>query len=420
MRTIYTINIFLYTLLIRLAAPFNAKARLWLRGRRGWPEQLQEALRERKQTAWFHCASLGEFEQGRPLMERLRSEQPDVRIVLTFFSPSGYEIRKNYAGADHVFYLPADTPGNARRFLDIVQPEMVFFVKYEFWFNFLAELEKRRTPHYLISAIFRPSQHFFKSWGGWFRKALNGYTWIFTQDAQSLKLLKNIGTSQVSIAGDTRFDRVLEIAKQAKNIPLAAAFAGEERRVIVAGSSWPEDEKLLFEAIALLIASGWKLLIAPHEISAAHLADIETKLQRSPFYQGNDTVVRFSMASETSAAAAKILLIDNIGMLSSLYRYGRIAYIGGGFGSGIHNILEAAVYGMPVIFGPRFEKFNEAKGLLEAGGAFTFTEAKALQQLLEKLSNDPAELERVSKIAGDFVYSNAGATGIIFEKLYQL
>lgn len=416
MRALYSLNIFLYGIAIRVASLFNAKAKLWVRGRKNLFDELAERMAgDARLVAWFHCASLGEFEQGRPLMEKFRSQNPNYKIVLTFFSPSGYEVRKNYAGADVVCYLPLDTPGNAKRFLELVIPSIAFFVKYEFWLNMLRELRQWGVPHFLVSAIFREDQIFFKSHGKIFREALKGYTYIFTQEKRSLELLNSIGVSQAEMAGDTRFDRVAEIAAAAKEIPVAKAFTGESKKVIVAGSTWPADEEVLFPALKEHLANGWKLLIAPHELGEAHLSAIENNLKAI----GIAAVVRFSKADETNVSSAIVLLIDNIGMLSSLYRYGRVAYIGGGFGKSIHNVLEAAVYGMPVIFGPRFEKFNEAKGLIATGGGFGVMSGDELKQRVNELLGDETKLSEAGRKAGEFVSGNTGATQKILEQVAQ-
>ena len=400
---------------IRIASLFHAKAKLWVKGRRNLFDDLQKKIgSDTKKVAWFHCASLGEFEQGRPLIEKFKKNNPDYKILLTFFSPSGYEVRKNYAGAEIVCYLPLDTKRNAKRFIAITKPAVAFFVKYEFWLNVLGEMEKNKIPHFLISAIFRKDQIFFKSHGTIFRDALKGFSFIFTQEKQSVELLNSISITHAAVAGDTRYDRVAEIAAGAKEIPIAKSFAGEQRKVIVAGSSWPSDEELLFPAMKKLFADGWKLLIAPHELGEAHLASIEKGL-REVGISANE-IVRFSRANEHSVSSAKVLIIDNIGMLSSLYRYGKIAYIGGGFGKSIHNILEAAVYGMPVVFGPKHEKFYEAKSMLEVGGAFAVNDGKELKDVLEKICGDAKRLEELSKIAFEFVQGNRGATEIILEK----
>lgn len=409
MRALYSLNIALFGLAIRIASLFNPKAKLWIRGRKDLFTELENKLQKGSgPIAWFHCASLGEFEQGRPLMEHFRNQHPGYRILLTFFSPSGYEVRKNYSGADIVSYLPLDTPSRAKRFVQLVHPKIVFFVKYEFWLNHLGELSEKKIPHFLVSAIFRDDQRFFKPWGGMFRKALQQYDFIFTQEKHSLELLQSIGITQAEIAGDTRFDRVAEIAAGAKEIPVAAAFAGENKRVIIAGSSWPEDEAHLFPALKTHLQNGWKLLIAPHELGEGHLSAIEKGLSENGV--SLERIVRFSKADEATVAAATVLIIDNIGMLSSLYRYGKLAYIGGGFGKSIHNTLEAAVYGIPVVFGPRFEKFNEAKGLIACGGGFGVFSGNELAEKMNKLLTNEIFLQEAGKKAGAFVSENTGAT----------
>lgn len=419
MRALYSLSIFLFGLSIRIASLFNLKARLWVKGRKNLFAELETKLQKSNgPIAWFHCASLGEFEQGRPLIERFRETHPQYRILLTFFSPSGYEVRKNYPGADIICYLPLDTPGNAIRFIALVQPSVVFFVKYEFWLNHLSEIAKKKIPHLLVAAIFRPDQAFFKGYGGIFRKALQDYSFIFTQEKASLELLRSIGIQHAEQAGDTRFDRVAEIAALAKDIPLAAAFAGAEKRVLVAGSSWPQDEELLFPAMKNHFANGWKLLIAPHELGESHLTSIEQKLIANGVEA--NSILRFSKADETKAASATVLIIDNIGMLSSLYRYGKIAYIGGGFGKSIHNTLEAAVYGIPVVFGPRFEKFNEAKGLIACGGGFGVHTGKELGETINRLLSNEKELSAAGKKAGDYVSENTGATEIVMKRTEKL
>lgn len=421
MRAFYTTGLYFYQLAVFIASAFNAKARLWRSGRKGLFTTLENAFREKKKTAWFHCASLGEFEQGRPLMEAFRKQHPGYRILLTFFSPSGYEVRKNYDGADVVCYLPLDTPANAKRFIAIVQPDIAFFVKYEFWYNLLRELEKRNTPHYLVSGIFRASQHFFKGYGGWFRKALKGYTYIFTQEENSLQLLKSIGVSQASVSGDTRFDRVLAIAAQAKEIPIAAAFSGERQTVFIAGSTWPADEELLAKLIAKQLSEQpggiKKYIFAPHEIGEAHISALVQLLQKIPGLDAGHAVVRYSQTNVADAAQATVLIIDNIGMLSSLYRYGHIGYIGGGFGAGIHNTLEAAVFGMPLLFGPNYQKFNEAKGLIAAGAAVSISSADELIEKVDLFCRNDKGLEGYMERSKAFVQANGGATGKILSQI---
>lgn len=410
MRVLYSLGIFFYSIAIRVAAIGSAKARLWLSGRNNLFARLRDALsKDNKPVIWFHCASLGEFEQGRPLIERIKALHPHYRILLTFFSPSGYEVRKNYQGADVVMYMPLDTNSNAKEFLDIVKPEIIVFVKYEFWLNHLAEIRKRTISHYLVSAIFRDDQIFFKGHGGIFREALKGYTHIFTQDKKSTELLQKIEVKNVSVAGDTRFDRVAEIAAGAKDIPIAAAFA-RDSKILIAGSTWKDDENYLIDAMVRHVNQGWKIIIAPHEINKSRIDDLESSLD----FAGIDiqTIWRFSEISDANrdSFAGQVLIIDNIGMLSSLYQYGHVAYIGGGFGKSIHNTLEAAVYGIPVVFGPAYEKFNEALGLIECKGGFGVHSPEELQETLDELLTDENHRVVAGRNAGNFVKANIGST----------
>ena len=408
MRLLYNLGIYLYCFLVKIAALFNVKAAQFVAGRKDWAKRLQQAMEPGAHYIWFHVASLGEFEQGRPIMERIRQEKPDYKILLTFFSPSGYEVRKDYKGADVVCYLPLDTPGNVRRFLDITQPVMSVFVKYEFWLNYLDELKKRQVPTYLISAIFDKSQLFFKSYGGWYRKCLSTFAHLFVQDAESQQLLAGIGVGNVSVVGDTRFDRVLAIAKQAKELPLVQAFKGQSAPVLVAGSSWPKDEDILLDYFN---RHSFKLILAPHEVHESHIQEIIGKLNR-PY-------VRYTQATEAQAAQADCLIIDCIGLLSSIYRYGELAYIGGGFGVGIHNILEPAVYGMPVIFGPNYHRFREAVEMEKAGGAFPIENGEDLNKELDALFDaSTGRLAQTSEIARQFVSKNCGASDAIFNTLF--
>jgi 3-deoxy-D-manno-octulosonic-acid transferase len=406
MSLIYNAAISFYQTGINVAGRWNEKARLLARGQKQSMALLQQQIVAGQRYVWFHASSLGEFEQGRPLMEELKRRTPEVKIVLTFFSPSGYEVRKSYAGADVIVYLPMDTPGNVARFLNIVNPEKAVFVKYEFWANYLTELKKRNIPTYLVSAIFRPQQTFFKWYGGWYRKLLSAFTRLYVQDKTSEELLKTIGIINVTVAGDTRFDRVSEIAAQAKNLPLVEAFA-KGRQVLVAGSSWPLDEDILFDYFNT--HKDLYLIVAPHVTSELHIEDICRKLKR-PY-------VRYTKTDERDAANADCLVIDCIGLLSSIYRYGQIAYIGGGFGVGIHNVLEAAVYGVPVIFGPNYHKFREACGLIDAGGGFSISDTEQYSELLDKLMLDVNYLTLCGEKSANFVDQNLGATDLIMQQL---
>ena len=373
---------------------------------------LREKMDRKAKYIWFHASSLGEFEQGRPMIEQIRKVHPEYKILLTFFSPSGYEVRKNYAGADVVCYLPFDTPGRVEQFLDLANPAMAIFIKYEFWGNYLHALQQRGIPVYIISAIFRREQLFFQWFGKPYRKMLDCFNHLFVQDERSKALLEEYGIRNVTVAGDTRFDRVIDVYHQAKQIPLVERFikgtdGQQPPLVFVAGSSWPEDEAIFipyFERHPEM-----KLIIAPHEIHEGHLKSIEARLHRP--------TIRLSQATEQNVANQDCLIVDSFGLLSSLYRYGQIAYIGGGFGAGIHNTLEAAVYGMPVLFGPRFQKFKEAKDLIAVGGAFTFDNAPAFTSRMNTLLSTPEALQQSSQAAGHFVQSHGGATTTLLQEI---
>lgn len=407
MTFLYDCVLAIYRLLIGASSLFNAKARLWIRGRKGLLEKLETAIDSACKTAWFHCASLGEFEQGRPVIEKFREAHPEYKILLTFFSPSGYEVRKDYEGADYVFYLPLDSRRNARRFIKAVNPEFAVFVKYEFWYHYFNTLQKEQVPVYVISANFRVKQHFFAWYGKWFRKILNMSTHIFVQNEFSLSLLNSVGIRNASVSGDTRFDRVHEIAGSAEDIPLIRTFKGNSK-VLVAGSTWRDDERLL---VRLINESGFdlKYVIVPHEIDEAHIKRLVEELQP-------DTV-RLSEADDESAANAGVLIVDSVGLLSGVYQYGDIAYIGGGFGAGIHNILEPAAYGQAVIFGSNFGKFQEAIELMEKGGAFTIGNYSELLQRVKFLLSDEMILMMASEVSKNYIRMNTGASGRILGQI---
>ena len=403
----YTIAIYLYALAVRLASLTNRKARLMIKGHRKTWRTLRDHAKEKQHYVWFHAASLGEFEQGRPLMERLRREHPEKRILLTFFSPSGYEVRKDYAGADLVCYLPFDTPLNARRFVRLVQPEKAFFIKYEFWHHYIDELHRAGVPVYSVSSIFRNDQIFFRPYGRGYARVLHHFNHFFVQNEASRRLLNSLGVTQVSVTGDTRFDRVIDIRNQAKSLPLAAALTGDSR-TIVAGSTWPPDEEILipyFNSHPEL-----KLIIAPHEVNEERLRSIEQRLKRP--------ALRYSQATPESSAQADCLIIDGYGLLSSLYRYATLAYVGGGFGVGIHNVPEAAVYGVPVFFGPNNQRFREARDLINEGGSFEVTSADDFQAQADRLLADERALAKSGQAAGDYIRRNSGATEAIFREVH--
>ena len=413
---LYNIFLLLYSAGISVASLFSEKAKLWKAGRKNIFARLEESIGKSGPVVWMHCASLGEFEQGRPVLESLRKEYPDHKLLLTFFSPSGYEIRKNYNGADWVYYLPLDTPGNVKRFLDIVKPSLAIFVKYEYWYNYLNQLQGRGTPTILISAIFRRDKIFFKWYGGLHRKMLQFFNHIFVQDEESQHLLETIlPQEKVSVAGDTRFDRVAEIAEGFKPISPIEKFV-DGRKILVAGSAWPDDEKKL-KIISEKFENKISLIIAPHEITDSHLNFLERLYPNCILYS--------DLANNANSFFKKndknVLIINNIGMLSKLYHYADICYIGGGFNkSGIHNTLEAAVYGKPVIFGPNYHKFSEAVALTKNKGGFTYSNENELIEIIDGLLNSNDELEVSGKAAGKFVAENTGATQKILEYIRQI
>ena len=405
MRILYTLGIHFYALAIRLASITNKKAAQWVEGRKNWKTKLQNAG-NLEGCIWFHCASLGEFEQGRPLLEKLKSEYPQKPILLTFFSPSGYSVRKDYPVADYISYLPIDTPGNARKFMEIAKPDLVVFVKYEVWHNFFAEIARRKTPLLLISAIFRKDQIYFKPFGKWFRKSLINIHKIYTQNIESVDLLKSIGINHAALTGDTRFDRVIEIAENSRDIPELKAFS-EGHITFVAGSTWPADEALLAKYASANPEVRW--IIAPHEIHKDHINAI---LEKFP------DAVKWSEKEKLNSQ--KTVIIDSIGLLSSLYKYGDIAYVGGGFGSGIHNTLEPAVYGIPVLFGPAFDKFKEARDLESIEAAKPVNNYEDLEKTLDTLISQEETRKKMGVNAGRYVSENAGATNKILDDIRDL
>lgn len=403
---LYDLGIALYDLAAYTLFPFSRKPRKMIKGHWVVYDLLRQQREKDAQYIWFHAASLGEFEQGRPMIESIKKNHPEYKILLTFFSPSGYEVRKHYEGADIVCYLPFDKPRNVRKFLDLAKPCMAFFIKYEFWKNFLDELHRRNIPAYSISSIFRKDQIFFKWYGGLYRDVLKDFTCLYVQNDASKRFLAKIGVDNVKVVGDTRFDRVLEIKKQAKQLPLIEAFK-KDKITIVAGSSWQPDEDLFIKYFNE--HKEVKLIIAPHVIDELHLVEIIKKLKR-PY-------VRYTKANEQNINNADCIIIDCFGLLSSIYRYGELAYIGGGFGVGIHNILEAAVYGIPVVFGPNYEKFKEAKELIANKGAHCIHNYEELNKLFNQFLADDKFLKTTGDIAGSYVFNNAGASEKILKDL---
>ncbi len=412
MRLLYSFGIRCYGFGVRVAALFNNKAKLMVKG---WDEtfgRLTVAPVGGENTAWFHASSLGEFEQVRPVLAAFKKQHPEYKICVTFFSPSGYEVRKNFPDADFVCYLPMDTRANAQRFVNLMRPTVAFFAKYDFWFNYLEQLRLRDVPTYLFSAIFRPNQYFFKWYGGWFLKHLQRcYTHIFVQNEESIRLLKTHGVAQCSLAGDTRFDRVNAIAADARSFPEIEAFLATRpnTKVLLAGSSWEPDEANI-KRYADHAGERLTLIIAPHVISDSHLNGIENLF-------GKKNCIRYSALQKEDTKEAKVLIIDNIGMLASLYRYADTAYIGGGFGQGIHNILESITFGKPVVFGPNHHKFQEALDIIALGGGFGYEKYEELEHILDKLLGDETFYANASTVCHKYLNDNLGSTEKIIGEL---
>ena len=405
----YSLLIHFYAFIVALISPFHRKARLMRFGQWKTNRLLREEIDRNARYIWFHASSLGEFEQGRPMIEKIKAQYPGYKILLTFFSPSGYEVRKDYNGADVICYLPFDTPYRVKKFLDLANPAMAVFIKYEFWGNYLRELKKRGIPVYIISAIFRPDQLFFQWFGAPYRKMLHCFTHLFVQDDRSKELLGQYGIRNVTVCGDTRFDRVLDVRDRARELPEVEQFVGERSLVLVAGSTWPQDEEILIPYFNE--HPEMKLIIAPHEIHREHLMYIESLLKR-PSVRLTDV-----MLDEDLLEGKDCLIVDCFGLLSSIYRYGTIAYIGGGFGAGIHNTLEAAVYGIPVLFGPRYRKFREARDLIKVGGGFSVASKDEFNDKMDELLTYREVLDAAGGNAGLFVSGNAGVTDRILKEL---
>jgi len=389
---------------MKFASLWHPKAKLWVNGRQNWEKELRKKVGKIESSVWFHFASLGEFEQGRPVLEALKKAEPETNIIISFFSPSGYEIHKNYPLALAVCYLPLDTTNNATTFIEIIKPKYAVFTKYEYWFYFFRTLHQKHIPLYLISGIFRKNQAFFKFYGGFYRQMLSFITYFFVQNEESKTLLNSLGINQVAVSGDTRFDRVTENAKNKIELKEIEAFCGSSK-VLVAGSTWPADEELLNTIIESY--PNWKFISAPHEIAEANLQRLEEQLLGK--------TIRYSNLEVHKLTLPQVLIIDNIGLLSSLYAYGTIAYIGGGFGKGIHNTLEAAAFGLPVIFGPKYQKFQEAKDLIELNAGFSISNQAELNDCFKLLQSDTHK--EAGKQAKAYVDEHTGATAQILEKI---
>ena len=402
----YQVAIYLYLCGVAVASIFSKKVKKMWKGERQTLDILKSKVNPNHQYIWFHAASLGEFEQGRPLIERIRADYPEYKILLTFFSPSGYEVRKNYEHADIVCYLPIDTIRNARRFLRTVRPCMAFFIKYEFWYNYLHILKHRNVPVYSVSSIFREHQIFFRWYGKSYAGVLRCFTHFFVQNEKSKHSLHTLGIDTVDVVGDTRFDRVLQIKELAKQLPIVEAFK-DGRKVFVAGSSWEPDEDIFIPFMNE--HRDWKLIIAPHVIAESHLRAIEQKLQLR--------TVRYTQTTPEEAREAQCLVIDCFGLLSSVYHYGEVAYVGGGFGVGIHNVLEAAVWKMPVLFGPNHQRFQEAQELVKAKGGFEITDCSSFARMMQQFMTQQEYLRLSGEAAGSYVESKTGATHKVLKQI---
>ena len=412
MNPLYNASIALLRGGIKLSKGFNAKSRRMLEGHKETFARLHKALEGNESPVmWIHAASLGEFEQGRPMIEMVKREHPDWKVVLSFFSPSGYEVRKNFPLADVVVYLPFDTPANARRFVDAIRPSVAVFVKYEFWGNYLSALKRRGIPTYIISAIFRPSQVFFKPWGGTFRRMLRCFTHLYVQDETSRKLLSGIGVTNVTVAGDTRFDRVADVRSSKCKIEWIPRAMEHASMRFIAGSSWPADEEVY--ADWLNARRDVKFIIAPHEFDDVRLAQLKAH------FPGRNVMLLSEWQEAGCPANIEGLIVDSFGHLSSLYRYADVAYIGGGFGTGIHNVNEAAVYGIPVVFGPRHQKFREASGLIKCGGGISVASVKEFDDVMDGFLTDTASLKKAVEAAGRYIRENLGATRRIYDSIFN-
>jgi 3-deoxy-D-manno-octulosonic-acid transferase len=408
MRLIYNFGIRLLYLAIKIAAVKNNKARLWINGRKNLFKHIKQEKDPAEKTVWFHCASLGEFEQGRPLIEEVRSKFPEKKIAVTFFSPSGYEVRKNYQGADYIYYLPLDTVRNAKNFIRIMNPEKAFFIKYEYWYNILYELKKQQIPVFFVSSIFRKEQIFFKKYGAFFRRMLGLITHFFLQNKQSAELLETINIHHCSVAGDTRFDRVAHVFENGHPLKVAEKFLNKSK-AIIAGSSWKAEEALLLQFLRNYPYN--KIIIVPHEVSEENIVRLEKQFGRS--------AVRYSKAENENLSEKNVLIIDCYGLLSSLYRYGKLAVVGGGFGVGIHNVLEPAAFGLPIVFGPNYQRFKEAVDLVDMKCAYPVQNIAEFNRVVCYLISDENVLKSLSQTAAAYVRNNIGATQKIIARVFN-
>ena len=415
---LYNFGLSAYASLGKMAALFNSKIRKMVEGQRETADILRKGIAPDDRVVWFHAASLGEFEQGRPIMERLRKQHPEYKILLSFFSPSGYEVRKNYEGADVICYLPFDTPHNAKKFIELAHPEIAIFIKYEFWGNYLTQLHQSGVKTYSVSSIFRPGQRFFKKWNPYSKVVLHQFDHFFVQNETSKQLLASIDIHCVTVSGDTRFDRVLDIRNASKDLPVVEAFT-QGQNTFIAGSSWEPDEDIYIPYFAN--HSDWKLIIAPHVIDESHLTKIEKMLESNGISSVRYTTLEQKAESTNvkEQPQCRCLIVDCFGKLSSIYRYAKIALVGGGFGAGIHNVPEAAVYGIPVLFGPNNQKFREAQILKKIGAGFEFTDADSFKVLMDRFLSDENYMKESGEKSSKFIRENAGAADICYRGIFE-
>lgn len=409
MHILYNVFIALYRAAAFVASFFNQKAKLWLDGRKGWENRMKQAIHPDDKLIWVHCSSLGEFEQGRPVMEKIKKDFPEFKLAVSFFSPSGYEVRKEYVGADYIFYLPADSTSNARKLIQLLHPEILVLVKYEYWYNLLGELKKAEIPVIVISALIKGNEIFLRSWGKWFKKRIDGISHFFVQNEKSKQLLEANGIRDVSVSGDTRFDRVKEIRAENAKVDFVEKFKGDSR-LIIAGSTWPEDEELLVRFVNEKLPKDWKLLIAPHNIDAKRIRSTAEKMNKS--------VVIYSTAEEETLKNANVLFVDSVGLLNKIYAYADISFVGGGYTkTGVHNVLEPAVFGVPVLFGPTYDKYLEVIELLESKGGFSFSDYREFEGILLLWITDEKERKKVGKAAERYIYGKPDSVGLIMDYL---
>src|SRR5690606_6393686 len=412
MQFLYNLFVSLYGLGISIASKFNPKAKFWKDGRKNWKEKMQKSIAPTDKIVWMHCSSLGEFEQGRPVLERIKNEFPNHKIALSFFSPSGYEVRKNYEGADYIFYLPLDTQKNAKSLIKILHPEILILVKYEYWYNLLSRLNKKKIPVIVISAVIKENNVFIRSWGNWFRKRIEKINHFFVQDGDSKQLLNSTQIEQVTVSGDTRFDRVKEILKSENHLDFVEKFKGNSK-LIVAGSTWPDDEEILTKFINEKLPEDWKVIFAPHNIDSKKINQLKENL-KSP-------ISIYSQLNENELMNSKILIVDTIGILTKIYAYSDISYVGGGFTkTGVHNTLEPAVFGVPIIFGPNYENYFEAIDLIQDEGAQRFKDQYDFDSKMENLIADEQERNRRGNAAYNYIRQKPNASNLIMDYLKNL